>query len=862
MWLIRQGDQGIANRKGQTLAEFAISLPILLILLFGVIEFGRLFQSWVTIQNAARQAARFAITGQYHDDLTLHDSTTNPSGLLPCTVDQRIYTDTTRLAPIHMPNNNATGDGFDLDAFKVSVGGQVAFDALYSYSGGQLYRNVWAKMPSGFNESEHLYLTWYGVEDCYPDDISLQRRKDMLRLISIYDEARRGAAGLALDEPLTRLRDGETQRDMVQRFFETTWSNPSPSIEQPAWFNVVVCSSRSRYYGNIDSMIVDNPDDSVALPDNRVLRYYTALNDPEFIAGACIIKETKNPANTSPSAPKVPNYNVPWQDAGAPGEPLTIMVTYNHPLITPLGLARYVQLQARRTAVNETFRITSAERALGPGAPGQPGFLSPTPAPATATPSPTPTLPATATPSPTYTVTSTHTPDAFRCEKITLTPLTFVDNKIVVYVRNENFQPTYLTGYQLQIDNPAAVAFKNLNPNAEVRFMTLNTSLFWEGSDIWKNSVDTNIDGTSYIGEPPTPAAGRSVFFLEADPFIVTQQQELAVTISGVSRLDNTSAPGLGFFGWEFEGTKVYFDHPTEVNDCVITLQTPPRPPTATPAPLNFTPSPTFTPNCASSLLRVEFVAFAPGGDMTLRVINDRAAEAPFAGFDLVWPAHKVNNLRFVKMVVGGTNANDIPATGGSGVVVWQNTSGGHRPATVYNPPVPPSQLNNTLYSDTAAGEWLDGGQINDVAYTFPPRSVTLVHLDFTGVGNSTLDLVGSPTRISASDFNGSRFRIGCGSGSNQWTGGSGGSGGSGGTWWGNGEIILSNNPTPLPTLPPAPTNTPGPSPTPRPTVPPPTLTFTWTPGPPTNTPLPTPTLQPTNTSTASPTPTFDLQQN
>ena len=52
-----------ARRRGQTLAEFAISLPILLLLLFGILEFGRLFQSWVTIQNAARTAARYAITG-------------------------------------------------------------------------------------------------------------------------------------------------------------------------------------------------------------------------------------------------------------------------------------------------------------------------------------------------------------------------------------------------------------------------------------------------------------------------------------------------------------------------------------------------------------------------------------------------------------------------------------------------------------------------------------------------------------------------------------------------------------------------------------------------------------------------------
>jgi hypothetical protein len=52
------------RRRGQALAEFALTLPILLLLLFGIIEFARIFQAWVTLQNAARTAARYAITGQ------------------------------------------------------------------------------------------------------------------------------------------------------------------------------------------------------------------------------------------------------------------------------------------------------------------------------------------------------------------------------------------------------------------------------------------------------------------------------------------------------------------------------------------------------------------------------------------------------------------------------------------------------------------------------------------------------------------------------------------------------------------------------------------------------------------------------
>lgn len=53
------------HRKGQGLVEFALALPILLLLLFGVIEFGRLLQTWLAIQNAARFGLRYLVTGEY-----------------------------------------------------------------------------------------------------------------------------------------------------------------------------------------------------------------------------------------------------------------------------------------------------------------------------------------------------------------------------------------------------------------------------------------------------------------------------------------------------------------------------------------------------------------------------------------------------------------------------------------------------------------------------------------------------------------------------------------------------------------------------------------------------------------------------
>lgn len=51
---------------GQALLEFAIALPVLLLLLFGIIEFGRLLQAWMAVQNAARFGLRYAVTGEYN----------------------------------------------------------------------------------------------------------------------------------------------------------------------------------------------------------------------------------------------------------------------------------------------------------------------------------------------------------------------------------------------------------------------------------------------------------------------------------------------------------------------------------------------------------------------------------------------------------------------------------------------------------------------------------------------------------------------------------------------------------------------------------------------------------------------------
>jgi Flp pilus assembly protein TadG len=49
--------------RGSTLVEFALVVPIVVLLFMGIAEFGRFYFTRITLQHAVREAARFAVTG-------------------------------------------------------------------------------------------------------------------------------------------------------------------------------------------------------------------------------------------------------------------------------------------------------------------------------------------------------------------------------------------------------------------------------------------------------------------------------------------------------------------------------------------------------------------------------------------------------------------------------------------------------------------------------------------------------------------------------------------------------------------------------------------------------------------------------
>jgi Flp pilus assembly protein TadG len=48
------------RERGQNLVEFALVLPIFLVIVFGIIDFGMGLKSWIQVTNAAREGARYA----------------------------------------------------------------------------------------------------------------------------------------------------------------------------------------------------------------------------------------------------------------------------------------------------------------------------------------------------------------------------------------------------------------------------------------------------------------------------------------------------------------------------------------------------------------------------------------------------------------------------------------------------------------------------------------------------------------------------------------------------------------------------------------------------------------------------------
>jgi|SoiMethySBSTD1v2_1073268.scaffolds.fasta_scaffold1622087_2 Flp pilus assembly protein TadG len=75
------------QEKGAALVETAFVLPIMLLVCVGILEFGRAYQTWQVVTNAAREGARVAILPEYPDtSVTARVRTYLKNGGLPASI--------------------------------------------------------------------------------------------------------------------------------------------------------------------------------------------------------------------------------------------------------------------------------------------------------------------------------------------------------------------------------------------------------------------------------------------------------------------------------------------------------------------------------------------------------------------------------------------------------------------------------------------------------------------------------------------------------------------------------------------------------------------------------------------------------
>lgn len=106
------------KEKGQGLVELAIILPLLLIILLGTIDFGRVFYAYVTITNASREGARYG---------SLYPTRIDPGCVDPDCVEFHVIQEVANTITIDRTDNITVTS--DTETFTVTV--EITFTTLF-----------------------------------------------------------------------------------------------------------------------------------------------------------------------------------------------------------------------------------------------------------------------------------------------------------------------------------------------------------------------------------------------------------------------------------------------------------------------------------------------------------------------------------------------------------------------------------------------------------------------------------------------------------------------------------------------------------------------------------------------------------
>jgi hypothetical protein len=117
-------------RRGQSLVEMTVILPVLLILMIGVAEMGFGLRNYLAVVNANREGARYAAKGQKHEDygevFERIKSATGAIGDLDGDGEQETFLRTTEVEP---------NTGIIITDLRLSSEGQIVSSAVVTYTG-------------------------------------------------------------------------------------------------------------------------------------------------------------------------------------------------------------------------------------------------------------------------------------------------------------------------------------------------------------------------------------------------------------------------------------------------------------------------------------------------------------------------------------------------------------------------------------------------------------------------------------------------------------------------------------------------------------------------------------------------------
>jgi len=105
------------GQRGQGAVEFLMALPLVLLLLAGIFEFGRHYYTRLTLRHAVAEAARFAVTGQTLLDPQTGQPLTRATSIVEVIIDRArdLGVETTNIT-LTPPDGGGPGEIVQIDA--------------------------------------------------------------------------------------------------------------------------------------------------------------------------------------------------------------------------------------------------------------------------------------------------------------------------------------------------------------------------------------------------------------------------------------------------------------------------------------------------------------------------------------------------------------------------------------------------------------------------------------------------------------------------------------------------------------------------------------------------------------------------